>query len=163
MDELKRDEEAREIWHKVYGKLSEGHPGLMGSATSRAEAQVMRLACLYALLDKSGIICAPHLMAALAVWEFCELSAGFIFGSSLGDPLAEEVWRALKDNPRGFTLTEVRDLFNRNLRNGDMERAVKALVERGLIRVVSENTGGRPAQRLMLAETFKDNNDRNDK
>ena len=35
--ELRRDEKARELWHAVYPELSEGSPGLFGSATSRAE------------------------------------------------------------------------------------------------------------------------------
>lgn len=56
VEEIKRDEGARVFWHEVYGGLSEGGPGLLGAVTSRAEAQVMRLACLYALLDKSALI-----------------------------------------------------------------------------------------------------------
>jgi len=42
--ELRRDEEARAIWHEVYPELSEGKPGLLGAVIARAEAQVMRLA-----------------------------------------------------------------------------------------------------------------------
>ena len=49
--EIKRDSEANRLWHRVYKKLSDGYGGLLGSVTSRATAQVMRLACLYALLD----------------------------------------------------------------------------------------------------------------
>ena len=65
--ELCRDEQAREAWRKVYAKLSEGKPGLVGAVTSRAEAQTMRLACLYALLDCSPVIRVDHLLAGLAV------------------------------------------------------------------------------------------------
>ena len=43
---------AREIWERVYPQLSEGMLGLFGAATARAEAQVVRLAMLYALLDR---------------------------------------------------------------------------------------------------------------
>jgi len=53
VDEMRRDEEARELWHAVYGELSEGKVGLLGAMTARAEAHVMRLAMLYALLDQS--------------------------------------------------------------------------------------------------------------
>ena len=42
--ELSRDETARKIWRRVYPVLSDGKTGMFGSATSRAEAQVLRLA-----------------------------------------------------------------------------------------------------------------------
>jgi len=42
---------ARAIWQAVYPELSEGSGGLHGSVTARAEAQCIRLALVYALLD----------------------------------------------------------------------------------------------------------------
>src|SRR5262249_29317402 len=69
--EVTRDEDARAIWHDVYGQLSEGRPGLAGALLARAEAHVMRLAMLYALLDRSPAIQGSHLMAALALWDYC--------------------------------------------------------------------------------------------
>ena len=50
---LRRDDVARGMWHAVYEQLSEGAPGLLGAATNRAEAQVLRLSVLYAILDRS--------------------------------------------------------------------------------------------------------------
>ena len=67
-----RDDEARDIWHSVYPAFTEGKPGLIGAMLARAEAQTMRLACVYALLDGSAVVKAEHLMSALAVWEYCE-------------------------------------------------------------------------------------------
>src|SRR5262245_27012822 len=46
--ELSRDADARKLWHRVYPQLSEGSPGLLGAMLARAEAHVMRLACVYA-------------------------------------------------------------------------------------------------------------------
>ncbi len=37
-DEIRRDEEARAVWHEVYGPLSEAKPGMAGSLLARAEA-----------------------------------------------------------------------------------------------------------------------------
>src|SRR5262249_33228771 len=51
--ELKRDDAARELWAKIYPELSEGKTGLLGAITARAEAQVLRLSGLYAVLDCS--------------------------------------------------------------------------------------------------------------
>ena len=71
---------AADEWASIYSALSAGQPGLLGAVTSRAEAQVVRLALVYTLLDGETEIGIPHLRAALAVWEFCEASAAFIFG-----------------------------------------------------------------------------------
>ena len=93
---LKRDDAARELWATVYPELSDGQPGLLGAVTSRAEAQVLRLSMLYALLDCSDEIRVPHLVAALALWDYCEKSARWIFGDALGDPVADAILSALR-------------------------------------------------------------------
>jgi hypothetical protein len=65
--ELKRSPLATKIWRRVYEKLSSGESGTVGSILARGEAQVVRLSNLYALLDKSAVIRAEHLKAALAL------------------------------------------------------------------------------------------------
>ena len=75
MGEIKRTDAAREFWHRIYPDLSAGAHGLSGAVISRAEAQTMRLALLYALLDQSETIQVEHLRAALALWRCCEVSA----------------------------------------------------------------------------------------
>ena len=49
-EEVKRDHAARAIWFDIYESLSRERPGMLGAVTSRAEAQVVRLSLLYALL-----------------------------------------------------------------------------------------------------------------
>lgn len=49
--ELRRDDAARALWAEVYPVLSDAKSGLFGSVTSRAEAHVLRLSSLYAVLD----------------------------------------------------------------------------------------------------------------
>jgi hypothetical protein len=77
---VRMTDEARDLWHGIYKDLSAGQPGLLGAITGRAEAQVIRLALIYALLDSSNQISLSHLKAAVAVWEYCEASAARIFG-----------------------------------------------------------------------------------
>jgi len=141
--ELKRDEGAKAIWHKVYGKLSEGATGLFGAVTSRAEAQVMRLACLYALLDGCSVIKSTHLKAALAVWEYCEASARHIWGDALGDPVADDILSALRGSPTGHTRTQISDLFGRNRNKDQIGRALATLLEHGHVRQESEKPEGK--------------------
>jgi hypothetical protein len=142
------DDVARAIWHKVYPDLSEGRPGLLGAVTSRAEAQTLRLALVYALLDESPHIGADHLRAALAVWEYCEQSARYVFGSSVGDPVADDLLRAIRSSgANGMTRTGMRDLFKRNRSGAEIGAALELLGRLGHIsaRQVSD-TGGRPAE-----------------
>jgi len=145
---LERGEAAREVWHAVYPSLSEGKPGLLGAIISRAEAQVMRLAMVYALLDgHENHVARVHLLAALAVWDYCEATARYIFGDALGDPIADEILRALRNTPHGLTRTAIRDLFGRHRSGDQVGRALALLLERGLAAMVPEETGGRPAER----------------
>jgi len=144
---MQRSEKARALWLKVYPKLSEGHPGMLGAVTSRAESQVMRLACIYALLDRKSSILFQHLKAALALWKYCEASARYIFGGSLGDPTADSLLAAIRAGAEGLTRTQIRDHFQRNRSANDIDRALGMLMEHGLVgRRRGEQHDGRPAE-----------------
>lgn len=141
---MERDGAARELWHAEYKALADGRPGLMGAATSRAEAQVMRLACLYALLGESRKVAAPHLTAALALWRYVEASAEFVFGGALGNPVADEILRALRDRTLGgLTRTEISEHFKRHRKASEIDDALRLLAEQGLVSQVMEPTAGR--------------------
>jgi hypothetical protein len=153
---MHRSAKARKLWANVYPGLSEGRPGLMGAVTSRAEAQVTRLALIYALLDRSPVIQAQHLKAALAFWDYAQASARFIFGDSLGDPMADEILSALRVNPLGLTRTEISNLFVGHRKSGDISRALLVLAQSGLASYRPEPTGGRPDERwFVLTEIAK--------
>ena len=145
--EVQRDVEARELWCSVYERLSDGRPGLLGAVTSRAESQVMRLALIYTLLDRSQCICRTHLEAALAVWEYADASARYIFGDALGDPIADVILAALRAHLEGLTRTQIRELFKGNRDAKRIINALRLLLENGLARYEMEETGGRPAER----------------
>ncbi len=159
--ELQRDERARQRWIEIYAKLSDGHTGLLGSVTSRAEAQVMRLACIYALLDCSEIITLEHLEAALALWKYSEDSAAYIFGNQTGNKLADAIYTALLGAESGLTKTQIRDLFQRNQSAHQINAALKLLIELGKVEVIEEKTEGRPRE-IYRARAY-DKNDKNDK
>jgi hypothetical protein len=145
VSELKRDEEANTLSDAVYAPLSDGKPGLLGAIISRAEAQVLRLSVLYAVLDQSTTIKAAHLKAALAVWEYCEQSARMIFGERLGDPTADRILDALRTaGPTGMTENDIYELFGRNKSANDRARALTMLAALGRARADKEDTGGRP-------------------
>jgi hypothetical protein len=145
--EVRRDDEAREIWREVYGPLSEGRPGLAGALLARAEAHVLRLSMIYALMDCSAVVGKEHLLAALALWDFCERSVYYLFGDCLGDPVADDLLRLLRSCPRGLTRTDLRDYFQRHQSADRIARALGLLLQHGLARCERQETGGRPVER----------------
>jgi hypothetical protein len=105
-----------EGWEQIYATLSEAKPGLVGALSARAEAQVIRLDLNYALWDASPEIRPPHLMAALAIRDYCEASVHYVFGDKVGNPITDTILAALKNAyPQGLTRTEIRDLFSHNV------------------------------------------------
>jgi DNA replicative helicase MCM subunit Mcm2 (Cdc46/Mcm family) len=141
-------EDARGVWRAVYGPLSEGKPGMFGAVTGRAEAQTVRLAALYAVLDLSREVRREHIEAALALWEHAEESARYIFGDATGDPEADGILDALRAaRARGLTRTEIRDLFQRNKSAERISRALALLLKMGKAAPISEDSGGRPVER----------------
>jgi hypothetical protein len=145
--EVHRDEEARAIWREIYGRLSEGRPGLAGALLARGEAHVMRLALLYALLNSSAVIRAPHLLAALALWDYAERCVYHVWGDSLGDPLADDLLRLLRGCPGGLTRTEIQTYLGRHQPSERIGRALGLLLQHRLARCERQQTDGRPAER----------------
>lgn len=145
---LTMKDDAVEQWERVYPKLSEGRPGLLGAVLGRAEAQVIRLAVIYAALDNSTWIDVPHLEAALAVWDFCEESATQIFGDLIGDPIADAVMNALKSAaPGGMSRTGISDLFQRNASSSRISMALDLLRRLGRAEPrITHSSGGRPVE-----------------
>ena len=144
--QVRMDDQARATWWRAYPRLSATRPGLWGAATARAEAHVVRLALLYALLDNKARITATHLQSALALWDYAARSALYLFGDSLGDPMADEIRRALAEHPEGLTRSELRDLFSRNRTRAEIGRALDLLAGAGLARSTTQRERGRPIE-----------------
>jgi hypothetical protein len=142
--ELRRDQEARALWAAIYPELSAGSPGLLGAATGRAEAQVLRLSAIFAVLDCSDVVRVEYLRAALAVWDYTFASAGFIFGDATGDTVADRIREALKEaGPLGLSRTAIRDLFKRHVMSERIGQALAQLQASGLAEMRTEVTEGR--------------------
>jgi hypothetical protein len=150
VDAMRRDDNARGLWAEVYPRLSDGQAGLAGAMLSRAEAQVLRLSCIYSLLDLSAVIRVEHLSAALALWAYVEGSVRYIFGTALGHPTADEILKALRTNSAGLTRTEIRDLFDKHAKAAEIAVGLNLLRELGLARCQKEKTQGRPIERWLL-------------
>lgn len=145
--EMRFDADACTKWVEVYPVLSRDRFGLAGNLAGRAEAHVLRLAIIYAALDRSTEIRTEHLSAALAVWEFSERSVTCIFGDATGNPLADELLRLLRTaGSSGMTRTELQEATGRNLPASRLGQALNVVRLAGLARTESRETGGRPAE-----------------
>lgn len=148
---IRHDADARALWHRVYADLSAGSPGLYGAATSRAEAQVTRLASIYAILDGSALIRTEHLESALAVWDYVTQSTAFVFGSSTGNRVADRIFAALSGKREGLTQSQINDLFSGNKSSREIAEALETLKSHGMARSTAQLGAGRPVTRWLTS------------
>jgi predicted transcriptional regulator len=70
-----------------------------------------------------------------------------VFGPSLGDPVADEILRAVRAaGQEGMTRTQIRDLFKRNSSAARIGAALDLLARRNLVRRCTQETGGRTSE-----------------
>ena len=123
---------AKELWEAEYHELSAEKPGLFGFAVNRAEAQTARLSMIYALLDGTYAIEPVHLRAGLAFWRYCEASAKYIIGDFIGDPLADDILRALRQTrPDGMSRREIYNFLGHNKSGETIGAALAMLLKHG--------------------------------
>lgn len=149
---MRRDEEARLLWRQIYSQLDdEISSGRLGAILSRAEAQVMRLACIYALLDCAEIVRRVHLEAAKAVWDYCVASTRYIFSTHVLSKRAQKFLDALSDAADvGLNKTE---LYRRNGNRTDgVDEALAELREAGFATNKPVPTAGRTEERWFAAK-----------
>ncbi len=150
---MTRDDAASKLWRQEYERLSAERPGLFGCIVARAVPQVLRLSMIYALLDKSQTIKYDHLSAALEVWRYCEDSVRYIFGDQSGNGVADRIGLELLKKPEGMTRTDISAMFHRNVAADEIDRALRLLTARGLVRREIQLTNGRAAERFKWDST----------
>lgn len=134
---IERDTAARALWANEYERLTRQRDGIRGALCGRAEAHVLRLSLLYALLDSANAIRPEHLQAALAFWEFCERSIEHIFGGATGDVDGEKILNALADGP--MAITDLYRLFGNHRDREWIQAKMAAMVRAGKVfRAVKE-------------------------
>jgi hypothetical protein len=146
--ELKRSPAAAELWKALYPKLTSERGGKHGLLTSRAEAQVLRLSLIYALLDRAKMIDAEHLRAALAVWNYCDRSVRYIFDDSTGNRDADVLLREIRAaRAKGLGGREIYAVFSNHRTQEEMAVILGVLQEGGYAQGRKVTTGGRESER----------------
>ena len=110
---------------------------------------------IYALLDCSSKVEVQHLNAALALWDYCERSAAWVFEMGTGNKNADKILAALKAaGQKGLTKWEITaNVFNRNATKHEIDEALRLLHHLKLATRKLEKTGGRPAERWFYQAT----------
>lgn len=143
--ELVRSPAADERWSDLYGRLAEDDPpGSIGALTSRAEAQLLRLSLVYALLDGSARIEESHLESAWEFWRYCRWSAQHTFvGHGSGDADIDRIAMVLESGE--INGRDLAKMFPHQDANELRERAVQL----GIAELEKRASGGRPSVLLV--------------
>ena len=134
-------DDAREAWDEWYTSQESSRTGesLLDHVLSRASVHVLRLALVFALVDRARTIDVPHLQAALAVWDYSARSARYVFGTSTGNRNADALMRFLRREGAEVPWMEARrELGVRT--SADMDDAISSLVSTGLVEVVTKTS-----------------------
>lgn len=146
VERMQRDPGAATLWRQVYRELADdGASGLVAAVTSRAEAQVLRLSMVYALLDGSGTIRVEHLRAAIAVWRYCRASAEMIFRNFSGDPLEDRILQLVRKRP-GIDREGIHRATGNHVKAKTLDAVLDRLITDQKIYAKLTGTGGRQAK-----------------
>ncbi len=131
--ELRRDEETEELWAEEYKRLSTRGDSMIDALLSRAEAHVMRLSLLYALLEGSKEIRKEHLKAALAVWDYSEASVHYVFENAV-DSEEQKIRQKLEQKGPLTTFEILVQVFNSHKSTKEVAEKMEALEQRRIVR-----------------------------
>lgn len=138
-NELRRDASAAATWRVIYNEIAHRYrPGALGGVLGRAAPHMVRLSCIYAILDQSNVVRLEHVQAAAAVWDCCERSTAIIFGDVAENSLEEKILRHIRENP-GCTRTELYGVGGNHTKKPRLVGAIATLRREGHIRIESGN------------------------
>ncbi len=142
----RRTAKAKARWAEIYEELANPPEGMVGSLVARAAPQILRLSAIYALLDGEADVRSKHLERAYDLYQYSEKSARYIFGETLGDPIADTIASALQKNTR-LTRTDISGLFGRNTSSARIASALQALLKKGKAHPEADTEStGRPVE-----------------
>ena len=138
VEEMPFDKAARFYWIRIYDELTSREPNLFGAMTARAAPQIRRLACVYALLEKSRLVSRDHLLAAHSAWKFSEDSCRYLFGQATGNTVADKIIKALSIEG-SLTRSEISSkALQNNCSKPDIEKALQFLANGRMIQKVTD-------------------------
>ncbi|WAM35593.1 helix-turn-helix transcriptional regulator [Caldicellulosiruptor acetigenus] len=143
---ISKTDAAKEVWALIYEKYADKGEGETAALIGRAEAQILRLSLIYALMDGSDRITPEHICTARLVWDYCQKSVEFIFSEFNREKESSMVLNlltALKDKPLSQSEIAI-NVFKGHITANKLVKLLKKLNAQGLIEAKKEKTAGRP-------------------
>ena len=128
------------------------HTGAMEKQDARSRPLMFKLSIIYAAMDGSNKVELHHFLAARSFWAYCSRSARSFFGQKSGNENVDrfmEMWRFQGYEP--VTITEISDMFQRNMNAGKRNQMLSVLQRDGVVRLeqgVAES--GRPPMNVIF-------------
>lgn len=146
--EIHLSDGARSYYEDMYDRLTIRRPGTVGALSTRAPSNVIRMALIYAVAEKSSSIDVSHMASAEAVWRYCEESAAQIFDSFTGDREIDRILQQMEIAPENvLSRNDILNIFNRNLSVKRIDAIIERLLNTGDVTSYKGETGpkgGRP-------------------
>jgi hypothetical protein len=152
--------EGREYWHYLYKALDDeldSTSGIRKAIISRSHPTIMRLAIIYAALDRKSEIGKEHLESAKAFWDYSARSALWAFGDNSGNRDADDILKALRQRGEdGMTSTEITRLVFGNRDTFKRDAALATLKQQGRIVMLTEKGANNKPVTRWFAEEFSE-------
>lgn len=147
---MERDADADALWTHLYADLLNVPRGFHGALLERGRGHVARVSMIAALLDGARVVRVPHLLAALALWDYSAATWAYLFGDSCGDPKADRMAEKILAAGGEILHSELHEQLGRNWVGGDYAHAARVLTEAGRLRVEDRSSAGRPGRWYVL-------------
>ena len=156
LNRLHFSQDAKEFWEVIYPEITRERHGKINNLAGRAEAHILRLSMIYAILDQADNIQVQHIRSGYSLWMYAEDSMKYIFETREERVLSkhiEKLENALQSGP--LKRTEVRDLFSGHKSKNEIDEILKNMAEDGKITITKQaSTGGRPAEIISLCDHY---------
>ncbi len=140
--EITLSPEAQDWWDKFYNEYGTSPDGLYPEIKARTENHIIKIAMIYALLDKSYVIEVDHLKASKAVVDYSNDTIDFIFTKQETRELNNEkkIIEFIKALGGKVSRTDISyKLFFKKAKADQIDSYRDKLTERGKVRILNEN------------------------
>ncbi|MDR3476612.1 MAG: DUF3987 domain-containing protein [Gammaproteobacteria bacterium] len=149
--EIRMTAESERFWKKLYSRISQDSPGIVGSLLARSELYCRMLAMIFAVLDKNVSIEISHIKAAICWMKYVKDSVWHMFGNIEQQyrdaevyELATKIFDLLRI--RSMSSTEISKSLNHHKTSKEISEALSFLLNQSPARITQskEDTKGRP-------------------
>jgi hypothetical protein len=152
---FRRSLAANDLWKALYRKLNnQKHVSFIDGVLVRDTSHLLKLALIYAVLDQATQIDLSHIQAALAVCDYSQASARWLFSERTGNRTANKIFWALVRCPEGMGRDQINDdVLYRNTPKIQLDLALEALAQNGLARLEIKRAANKRKIEVWFAST----------